>query len=107
MSHWTSLSLGALDQHDFAGHWVLASLDRQLLFKDPMRSVVASSSKPIMVFQVLGHGRLAGRLKEALSYIRDTINPNSIVVGVCTSEQAQETFGVLRQIFQNYVTPVP
>lgn len=98
VSHLTSLSLRTLDTLDCAGHWIMASLDRQLLSTESMLAAAASCRKPLTAFQVLGHGRHAGRLREALAYARDTIRAQAVVIGACTAEQARETFGVLQEV---------
>lgn len=98
VSHLTSLSLGTLDELDCAGHWVMASLDRQLLSTESMLAAVASCRKPITAFQVLGHGRHAGHLREALAYVQETVRAQAVVIGVCTAGQSRETFGVLKEV---------
>jgi len=105
VGHWTSLSLPVFEQLDFPGHWVMVCVDRQLLSVGQMIAAVTAARKPITAFQVLGHGRLSGRMAEAISFVRDTINPFSIVLGVCSPNQAIQTFGLLRELMPNYQPP--
>ena len=98
ISHWASITLPALEEMDFEGHWIYLNKMEQLLSADKVHDAVKGARHPITAFRVLGGGALVSNMEDAFTYLK-RLGIASIVIGAETTDQLETSIPILNNVF--------
>lgn len=99
LSHFASITLPALDDMGFEGHWIYLNQGEQLLSSAGVLRVLQETIRPVTAFRTLGGGALTGDVAGAFRYLRNS-GVTSVVVGAESPNQLDSTIPTLINVFE-------
>jgi hypothetical protein len=92
--HWTSLSLPKLEKLPIAVHWTLGNLEAMYLSTLEAIKVISATRKPVTCFRVLRGISIPDEINKAVEWLHLQVGAQSLVIGVDSIQQANETFSI-------------